>query len=127
MEGRVLVGQLVWSMAVPGPRQLISDPSKFGYTSAAWPSPPPSAVARAELAAGFYIHQVVLALRRSLTERGMTQRELASQLGVNPETLGRKIRGESWASLADVLSWSMELGIDLLPAPAGREELLPPG
>ena len=111
-------------MAVAGPRLLLSDPGSFGYLRAQWPEPGSDPLARAELAAAFYIHQVVLALRRSLTERGLSQRELAAQLGVNEETLGRKIRGESWASLADVLSWAIELGIDLLPAPAGREELL---
>lgn len=112
-------------MAVPGPRHLLTDPSKFGYRDAGWTEEPTDPVARAELAAGYFIHQVVLAARRALAERGMTQKELASRLGVNPETLGRKLRGEAWASIGDVVSWAYELGVDLLPAPAEREELLP--
>lgn len=71
----------------------------------------------------YYTHQAALAVRRSLAERGLTQRELAQRLAVKDETLGRKLRGEAWASLRDVLTWARELGIDMLPAPESREEL----
>lgn len=112
-------------MPVTGPRQILPDPSRFGYATAEWPATPADPVARAELAAGFHIHQVVAALRRSLTERGMTQKELADRLGVSAETLGRKMRGECWSSLPDLLAWALQLGMDLLPAAVAREELLP--
>ena len=82
---------------------------------------------RAEFAAGFFIHQVVLAVRRTLATEGVTQRELADRLGVKTETVGRKLRGETWVSLAEVVALALELGVDVLPAPSGREELLPPG
>lgn len=112
-------------MAAPGPRRLLSDPSRFGYVAAAWPDVADHPQVRAEVAAAFFVHQTVLALRRTLTERGITLSELAVRLDVKPETLRRKVRGEAWATLADVLSWALELGVDLLPAPVSREELVP--
>lgn len=115
------------AMPVPGPRHLLADPARFGYSNASWPQIPTDPPARAELVTAFYVHQVVLALRRTLTEQGVSQRELADRLGVSAETLGRKIRGETWAGLTDILAWALELGVDLLPVPAEREELLPPG
>mgnify|MGYP003762313115 CR=1 FL=1 len=95
------------------------------YSNASWPQTPTDPPARSKMVTAFYIHQVVLALRRTLTEQGVSQSELADRLGVSAETLGRKIRGETWAGLTDILSWALELGVDLLPVPAEREELLP--
>ena len=68
-------------MAAPGPRRLLSDPSRFGYVAAAWPDVADHPQVRAEVAAAFFVHQTVLALRRTLTERGITLSELAVRLG----------------------------------------------
>lgn len=128
-RGRVLArrGKLYQGgrMPVSGPRELLIDPSRFGYRDAEWLDSPRDPQARAELAAGFHIHQAVLALRRTLAEHGLTQNELAERIGVNADTLGRKMRGEAWASLKDLMAWALELGIDLLPVHDSREDLLP--
>lgn len=115
-------------MAPREPRKLCRDPSKFGTVEVEWlqPGDGPHA-AEEDLVVAFYTHQAALAVRRSLAERGMTQREFAQRLGIKDETLGRKLRGEAWASLRDLLTWARELGIDVLPAPESREELVPPG
>lgn len=112
-------------MPVPGPRELLEDPSRFGYRDALWKSPAADPQARAEVAAGYHIHQAVLALRRTLAEQGLAQTELAERLGVKADYLGRKMRGESWASIQDLKAWALELGIDLLPVYDSRDELLP--
>lgn len=112
-------------MPVPGPRELLEDPTRFGYRDAEWKSPAAGPQARAELAAGFHIHQAVLTLRRTLTKRGIAQTELAEKIGVKPDYLGRKMRGESWASIQDLRSWALELGVDLLPVDDSRKDLLP--
>ena len=112
-------------MPAPGPRELLEDPSRFGYRDARWKNPGPGTQARAEVAAGFHIHQAVLALRRTLAEQGVAQTELAERIGVKPDYLRRKMRGESWASIQDLKAWALELGIDLLPVYDSREDLLP--
>lgn len=113
-------------MAVREPRKLCKDPSKFGTVEAEWLQPDEAAgISEQDLMVAYYTHQAALAVRRSLAERGMTQRQLAQRLGVKDETLGRKLRGEAWASLRDLLSWARELGIDVLPVPESRAQLLP--
>ena len=49
---------------------------------------------------------------------------VVAQLGANQETLGRRIRDESWPQSQTSSPGPLEFGIDLLPAPAPREELL---
>ncbi len=66
-----------------------------------------------------------MALRRTLTEHVITHRDFAARIGVNEDTLGRKIRGEAWASVQDLLPWFLEFGIDLLPNPESSEQVLP--
>lgn len=113
-------------MAVREPRKLCQDPSKFGTVDVEWIDPDDATgVTEDDLIVAYYIHQAVLAVRRSLAEKGMTQREFAGRLGIRDETLGRKLRGEAWASLRDILTWARELGIDVLPAPDSAQDLLP--
>lgn len=112
-------------MPSAGPRDLCRDPAKFGTRDVDWIDPGTNPELVDDLMVAYFIHHSVLALRRTLAERGMTQRELAAKLRVKEENLGRKMRGETWASLRDVLKWADQLGIDLLPVLNSRDELRP--
>lgn len=112
-------------MPSAGPRDLCLDPTKFGTRDVEWIEPGGDPDLVDDLMVAYFIHQSVLALRRTLAEKGMTQRELAEKLRVKEENLGRKMRGETWASLRDVLKWADQLGIDLLPEPGSSEDLFP--
>ena len=111
-----------------GPRapQAAQRPSKFGTVEAEWLEPDESRHQRTRSDVAYYTtHQAALAVRRSLAERGMIQRQLAQRLGVKGETLRRKLQGEAWASLRDLLSWARELGVVVLPIPESKDQLLP--
>lgn len=80
---------------------------------------------QADLAAAYYQHLVVFQLKRAMEDLEVSTEELADKLGVTAETLRRKFRGEDRASLADILAWVLEYGVDLLPQPEDKDELLP--
>ena len=56
--------------------------------------------------------------------RYLTTKAFATAIGVDPAHLGRKLRGDSWASIGDYFRWAMRLGIDILPA--SFDTMLPP-
>ncbi len=57
---------------------------------------------------------------------GETVEDLAARLVMNPTTLNRKLLGQWWASLEEILAWVLDLGIDVLPVVDSTDELLPP-
>lgn len=62
-------------------------------------------------------------LRRYLTERGITQHELAQQLGVNPKTPSRWLTGHTRLTERRLRRVFHQLGVD--PATYGLEPLFP--
>lgn len=75
------------------------------------------------LSASYRQHLVILRVRRALKAERRTQRQLAEQIGIDPETLRRKMRGESPLSwdLASALALEFR-GLRVLP---DGDELLP--
>jgi hypothetical protein len=62
-------------------------------------------------------HAVALRVRAQLAANGLTVAQLADELHTDAEGLRRKLRGEKWAALQDIASWSLALGTDLLVVP----------
>jgi transcriptional regulator with XRE-family HTH domain len=53
--------------------------------------------------------------------------ELAERLGVNRDTLRRKLYGEAPATIDDVTAWALVVeAVTVLPAPPDLERMLPP-
>jgi len=108
------------------PKNLMVRPDWFGRRlDASWEPVGDSVEARARLAAAYLQHQAACAARRIADDYRLSVTELANRLGAKPDTLRRKLYGESPARLEDVLSWTLLLGIDVLPEPSGRKDLLP--
>lgn len=113
----------------PEPRRFLQRPDLFGDRGKndplPWDESAEDLAAQGELAAAYFQHLVVFQLKRALEDRGESVEDLARRLGVTAETLRRKFRGEDRASLEDMLAWSLEYGIDLLPVIENRDDLLP--
>lgn len=113
----------------PEPRRYLKRPHLFGDRGKEdpleWEEPADTLSEKADLAAAYYQHLVVFQLRRALEDLEVSTEDLGDKLGVTAETLRRKFRGEDRASLSDILGWALEYGVDLLPQPEDKDELLP--
>lgn len=77
------------------------------------------------LAAAYYQHRAALQVRRAQDGSQEFVEDLATRLEITADTLRRKLRGEDRVSLDEILRWTLELGIDIMPAPEDSSNLLP--
>ncbi|MDA8040361.1 MAG: hypothetical protein M0Z69_14670 [Actinomycetota bacterium] len=121
-------------MTTTGPRQYLVRPRLFGKTRApTWYAPEvtghtgPDRRRRAELAVAYYQHQVIFAVLEAMRLWETDCVALfAEKYGENADNMRRKFRGERWASLEDMLAWTLHAGIDLLPVRTSAQGYLPP-
>jgi transcriptional regulator with XRE-family HTH domain len=57
---------------------------------------------------------------------GITQTEMADQLGVNPATINRWEKGTSRVTRADVIAWAFLTGVELAWLEDGEPSVTPP-
>jgi hypothetical protein len=94
------------------PCSLLALPKHFGRRpDASFPSPS-DALQRGFVLAAKLQHQVALAVRDALDERGLALDWLAGEVGEHVDHLRRKLHGKAQAGLADLTSW-----IELLSLP----------
>jgi hypothetical protein len=71
----------------------------------------PGPAASGEALAAWIQHRVCVAANRRLKLHGSSMAGLADALYLNTDTLRRKFRGEDSATLAELLTWCVALGI----------------
>jgi hypothetical protein len=111
------------------PRDELVVPSQFGR--ARRPEWVPLDVdadllSRARRALAFLQHELAVAVGDEIRERGVSQAELAGEIGVPAGTFGKKLRGHDPLHSEDMFVWVLHLGrVDLWPVPANLDDLLP--
>lgn len=106
------------------PRDWIVENKSFGKVAAAeWHHVDPEE--KSALAEAYYQHRVACAVYDALTMAGRSIDDFAVEVGVTPETLRRKLRGESRASMGDYINWASKLGADILPVVQDTKWFLP--
>lgn len=121
-------------MMTTGPRKHLVRPKLFGKDRApTWYAPErtgavgPDRRREAELAVAYYQHQVIFAVLEQMRRWNTDCVTLfAEKYGENADNTRRKFRGERWASLRDMLAWTLHAGIDLLPVRTSARGYLPP-
>lgn len=108
------------------PRDFLRQPDFFGRrVDAEWRSYSDSD--RAKVAAAYYQHLAACEVLRVAGEKDWSLTDLARALGVNADTLRRKLYGEGPATIDDVTSWALAVeAVTVLPAPADVGRMLPP-
>jgi hypothetical protein len=79
-----------------------------------------------DVALAYLQHRLACAVQSSLGHSRRTTSDFASALGDQTDTLRRKLNGYIRITLEDLLKWAMEVGVDVVPLPQDRSELLPP-
>jgi len=111
------------------PRDYLVNPEFFGVrVDADWlPYDENDMGEKRIVAASYYQHLAACETLRVAGQRGWGMDELASALGDNRHTLSRKLYGRSPADITDIVAWALVTEwINVLPAPSGIAELLPP-
>ena len=116
--------------AVPrfAPRDFLAQPSQFGRAAQPVWLPPTddTLLTKSRRALALLQHNLARGVEAEIRERGITQKQLAEELGVPAGTLGKKLRGHDALFGEDVFAWMLHLGrVELWPAPANLDELLP--
>lgn len=98
------------------PCSLLALPKHFGRRPDATFPDPVEALQRGFVLAARLQHQVALAVRDALDERGLALDWLATEVGEHVDHLRRKLHGKAQAGLADLTSWIalLELPTSLL-------------
>ena len=109
-----------------GPRDFLRQPDLFGRrVDAEWKSNDPAD--RAQVAAAYYQHLAACEALRVAGEKDWGISELAAEIGVNPDTLRRKLYGEGPAAIDDITGWALAVeAVTVLPAPADVGRMLHP-
>jgi len=109
------------------PRDFCMKASHFGRREPAlWIKVDDDPLERGQLAGAYFQHRVAYAVIEAVEmEPMLTLEGFAEQLGMKPDTLMRKLYGQNNASIADLMTWSLVLGIDVLPLPESGNDLLP--
>lgn len=94
------------------PCSLLPLPKHFGRRPDVSFPDPAEALQRGVVLAARLQHQVALAVRDALDERGLALDWLATEVGEHVDHLRRKLHGKAQAGLADLTSW-----IELLSLP----------
>lgn len=119
---------MIQGVARFAPRSFLVQPAQFGRaTKPDWrPADDDSPTTQARRALALVQHQLALAVEAEIRERGITQAELASEMGVSAGTLGKKLRGHDPLYGEDLFAWVLHLGrVELWPAPANLNDLMP--
>jgi hypothetical protein len=112
-------------MATVPPRDWLIAPEFFGERpDARWRRYLKSQ--ETEVALAHLQHGIACAVRSALGHNHRTHADLAKALSDKPETVRKKLNGEIRMTLEDLLKWAMEIGVDVVPFPQDRAELLPP-
>ena len=120
----MVIRVLACPMGATQPRRFVHPQDRDGFgksLSLRWPAAPGSDALRA---AAYRQHLLALNVRLSRKARSLSVAALASSLGVQAETLRRKLRGEQFMSAEDEAMLALFFhGASIIPPP---EELLPP-
>ena len=111
------------------PRDFLRQPSFFGRRpDAQWKPFNRADLDKARIvAAAYYQHLAACETLRVAGEKDWGINELAERLGVNRDTLRRKLCGEAPATIDDVTAWALVVeAVTVLPAPPDLERMLPP-
>ncbi len=106
------------------PRDWIDGPQRFGHAGQISWKPATDESARRLRAQAIVCHEFAAAVRQALVEQSMNQTELGLTAGIAPETLHRRMRGESpfrldeMLAVVDACDWA-----DLMFIPQLREHL----
>lgn len=112
-------------MAPARPRDWLVAPEFFGKrTDALWKRHLNGQ--QTEVAIAYLQHRIACAVVGALGHSRRTWRDLAKALGDQPETVRRKLNGDLRITLEDLMKWAFEIGVDVVPLPQDRAELLPP-
>lgn len=108
------------------PRDFLRQPDFFGRrVDAEWK--PYDDADQAKVAAAYYQHLAACEVLRVAGEKDWGITKLSEQVGVNPDTLRRKLYGEGPASIDDITGWALAVeAVTVLPAPADVGRMLPP-
>lgn len=108
------------------PRDFLRQPDFFGRrVDAEWKPYDPDD--RARVAAAYYQDLAACEALRVVGEKDWGISELAEAVGVNADTLRRKLYGEGPATIDDVTGWALAVeAVTVLPAPADVGRMLPP-
>ena len=108
------------------PASICANPRDFGRKKQPeWRAN--SGLSQREVAWAIYQHRAALALRHALVSERRSLGDLAKSLGEEESWLQRKLHGQAPADLGDILAWTLELGIDVLPVPDSSHDLVPAG
>lgn len=90
---------------MPGPKEIAG--GHFRDISPAWPQRVASTAPPATVAAAWLQFRLASAVWREISEGNTDLKHVGSLLGESAENQRRKLAGESWASLDDILGWAL--------------------
>lgn len=109
------------------PKDFLLKDRQFGRQQPAlWMDPPAELEERHRMMEAYYQHQAAYAVRQYIElHPELDVDQFASQVGLEPAALRRKLRGASVVKLREILAWADAAGVDVLPPINNSEQLLP--
>jgi len=106
------------------PADVVVNPRHFGrYAYPTWNDD--HGLSQKERAWAIYQHRAALAVTKFLERNEHSIGWLAQKLGEDTAWLTRKLHGQAPADLGDIMSWALELGIEVLPTFGFKHEIAP--